>query len=454
MDKVLDCIASEEDTWDALGYFKESVKKLIRESDLKFAIDIYYPSSTGIVKNVRLLERGKSKREHTAYIIYLFSADGKRCYLSLNSKNVSGVLQVQDSKTQKMELQSNRKAKNNSTADFERNNLYCIKYEKGYIPTDNILSNDLIKVVDEYNRLISDDSENFNVDQTDVLNFKRYTKESFLNDVFMSAEKYENLKSLLLRKKNVILQGPPGVGKTFAAERLVFSLIGERDTSRVMTIQFHQSYGYEDFIMGYRPNENGFILKNGPFYEFCKEAESDGRKYFFIIDEINRGNLSKIFGELLMLIENDKRGKEVKLLYSDEPFAVPENVYMVGMMNTADRSLAMIDYALRRRFAFFEFEPAFMSEGFRHYQDLLANKKFDALIDTVMKLNQEISEDTSLGDGFRIGHSYFCSYDGINPNLLQALVEFEIMPLIQEYWFDDPAKVVRWKNKLMGIIHD
>ena len=129
-----------------------------------------------------------------------------------------------------------------------------------------------------------------------------------------------------------------------------------KDKSRIEMVQFHQNYTYEDFIMGYKPTENGgFAIKPGIFYQFCKKAADDkDRPYFFIIDEINRGNLSKIFGELLMLIESDYRDTSIKLAYRDEDFYVPSNLYIIGMMNTADRSLAMIDYALRRRFSFFE----------------------------------------------------------------------------------------------------
>jgi 5-methylcytosine-specific restriction protein B len=131
---------------------------------------------------------------------------------------------------------------------------------------------------------------------------------------------------LLRTKKNIILQGAPGVGKTYAAKRLAYSIMGVKDVERVMMVQFHQSYSYEDFIMGFRPSATGFELKKGAFYNFCKKAEIDSdNEYFFIIDEINRGNLSKIFGELFMLIENDKRGNALQLLYSDEKFAVPKN---------------------------------------------------------------------------------------------------------------------------------
>lgn len=281
-----------------------------------------------------------------------------------------------------------------------------------------------------------------------------YSAADFLSDVFMSPERYESLKALLRRKKNVILQGPPGVGKTFVAQRLAFSMMGAKDTSRLAMVQFHQSYSYEDFVMGYRPDGIGFRLVNGPFYEFCKRAEEDDREYFFIIDEINRGNLSKILGELLMLIESDKRGEanSIRLLYSDEQFYVPENVYVIGMMNTADRSLAMIDYALRRRFAFFDLEPAFLSEGFRAYQNRIRSRKFDALIETVEELNEEIRQDASLGAGFRIGHSYFCNVDTVDDGWLTGVVEFELLSLLSEYWFDEPSKLERWSLRLRGAL--
>lgn len=291
-------------------------------------------------------------------------------------------------------------------------------------------------------------------DDEPEIKYPDYSVQDFLREVYINEERYATLKGLLLRKKNIILQGAPGVGKTFAAQRLAFSVMGEKDTSRVKIVQFHQSYSYEDFVMGYRPDETGFRLAKGPFYEFCKEAETDDRPYFFIIDEINRGNLSKIFGELLMLIENDKRGEKnsIRLLYADEQFSVPPNIHIIGMMNTADRSLAMIDYALRRRFAFFDMEPAFSSEGFRTYQTTIQNPKLDALISTVETLNKAISEDTSLGSGFRIGHSYFCTSDIVDDAWLTDVVEFELLPLLNEYWFDDSSKVEKWSSLLRSAI--
>lgn len=282
-----------------------------------------------------------------------------------------------------------------------------------------------------------------------------YTKEDFLSQVYMTEERYTTLVALLKNKKNLILQGAPGVGKTFAAKRLAYSMMGEKDDSRIEFIQFHQNYSYEDFIMGYKPQDEGFKLTNGIFYQFCMNAANHPDKdYFFIIDEINRGNMSKIFGELLMLIEKDYRGTKATLAYSGTAFSVPKNLYIIGMMNTADRSLAMIDYALRRRFSFYEMEPGFNSEGFKAYQASLQNETFNALIEQIIDLNREINADDSLGTGFRIGHSYFCGQEECTEEWMKAVVYYDIIPMLQEYWFDDRQKVQRWENLLIGVFND
>lgn len=305
-------------------------------------------------------------------------------------------------------------------------------------------------------------------------NEKQYSEELFLNDVYLSKEQYGDLKNLLLNKKNIILQGAPGVGKTFAAKKLAYSIMGEKDRSKIEYVQFHQNFSYEDFVMGYRPNGKEFVLTKGVFYRFCKNAADDPdpkSKYFFIIDEINRGNLSKIFGELLMLIENDKRGKEwsVSLAYANDSaenagqdvsgssltpqrFFVPENVYIIGMMNTADRSLAMIDYALRRRFSFFEMKPAFDSDGFQKKKNSFNNTAFDNLIEKIREMNRQIEKE--LGSGFQIGHSYFCEKpeDISLEKWMEQIVKYDIIPLLEEYWFDEPEKTAEWKGKLLDVI--
>lgn len=284
---------------------------------------------------------------------------------------------------------------------------------------------------------------------------KTYLKKDFLKEVFMGSIEYDRLRAVLVRKKNVILQGAPGVGKTFAAKRLVYSVMGEKDESRIEFIQFHQNYSYEDFVMGYKPDGEGFTLTHGVFYQFCKKAADDSEKeYFFIIDEINRGNMSKIFGELLMLIEKDYRGSEAKLAYNGEYFTVPDNLYIIGMMNTADRSLAMIDYALRRRFSFFDIQPGFETQGFIEYQNSVENDLFNEVVKVVIELNKEIEADKSLGSGFCIGHSYFCNMKKCSNNDVICVVEYDILPLLREYWFDDEKSYKYWKDKLLGAIYD
>lgn len=281
---------------------------------------------------------------------------------------------------------------------------------------------------------------------------EKYSKSDFLKEVYATEARYDRLVAMLKKKKNIILQGAPGVGKTFAARRLAWSMMGQKDNSRVAFVQFHQSYSYEDFVMGYKPTGNGFELRKGLFYLFCeKAAQSPDKDFFFIIDEINRGNMSKIFGELLMMIEKDYRGEQVTLAYSGEPFSVPKNLYIIGMMNTADRSLAMIDYALRRRFSFFEMMPGFDSKGFTEYQNGLNNETFNELILRVQELNTAIMHDKSLGKGFCIGHSYFCGCEECTDEWMRDIVDYDIIPMLSEYWFDDSATLQRWENILRGV---
>jgi len=301
--------------------------------------------------------------------------------------------------------------------------------------------------------MIREDNPKRNADLT----VPDYTDEHFLSKVFMTKERFKVLKALLQYKKNVILQGAPGVGKTFTARRLAYAMMGKRDDTRIAMVQFHQNYSYEDFVMGYRPDGAGFRLTEGSFCRFCGIAANDpGNDYFFLIDEINRGNISKIFGELLMLIEKDYRNERITPAYGQRPFFVPDNLYLIGMMNTADRSLAMIDYALRRRFSFFEIEPGFHSEGFQKYQSDFGSETFDALIDQIKLLNREIADSRALGPGFRIGHSYFC---GRKPGectdeWMRSVVEFDILPTLSEYWFDEPETLQRWEKNLRGVFDD
>ena len=329
----------------------------------------------------------------------------------------------------------------------------------GNWPIDERLAMKTLTEITDYPELLSrietffEDSDDDVESEEPLVIFPEYSARQFLDEVYMPEERYDAIVGLLRTKKNIIMQGAPGVGKTYAAKRLAYSMMGVKDASRVMLIQFHQSYSYEDFIEGYRPSGAGFELVKGAFYSFCKKAADDEENaYFFIIDEINRGNLSKIFGELFMLIESDKRGpkNKLQLLYSRELFYVPRNVHIIGMMNTADRSLAMLDYALRRRFAFVELSPAFDSEGFRDYCAGLDNPRFEALVREVESLNRAITEDESLGEGFCIGHSYFCNMeaDSCTDAALASIVDYELIPMLKEYWFDEPSKVREWSDRL------
>lgn len=264
-----------------------------------------------------------------------------------------------------------------------------------------------------------------------------------------------DLIDLLHYKKNIILQGAPGVGKTYSAKRLAWAVMGEKDNSRITMTQFHQSYGYEDFVLGLRPTEDGtFHFEEGPFYNICKQAEKDPehRDFFLIIDEINRGNISKILGEAFSLIEASHRGDSITLKYRNEKFSVPDNLYIIGTMNTADRGLVVLDYALRRRFGFFTINPGYKSEAFRRVLAESKNPKVNRVAKKIIDLNKEISEDDMLGPGFMIGHSYFCLGGEISDQELSNIVNYEIMPLLEEYWYDNTKKISKWRDIFTSII--
>jgi 5-methylcytosine-specific restriction enzyme B len=283
--------------------------------------------------------------------------------------------------------------------------------------------------------------------------------------IFLTQKELTQILTRLHSKKAMILQGPPGVGKTFIAQKLAYALMKEVAKDRLEFVQFHQSYSYDDFVRGYRPqagNAGSFGLQNGVFYEFCQKAISDPeREYVFIIDEINRGNLSQIFGELLMLLEHDKRGPDfaVPLIYQkagEQRFYVPQNVYLIGLMNVADRSLAMVDYALRRRFAFETLRPQYESDMYRQWLSdrSLDTVLVDLIIERMTELNKEIREDPLLGENYQIGHSFFCpkgdNFAGLDREWYEGVVETEIVPLLKEYWFDNQIKAEEAERRLLA----
>lgn len=285
----------------------------------------------------------------------------------------------------------------------------------------------------------------------------KYFKDDFLNDAFISEEKYNKIVNRLNNKKNIILQGAPGVGKSYLAKKIAYSILGKIDENKVQMIQFHQSYSYEDFIMGYRPNKSGgFDIVKGAFYNFCKKAiDNQNENYYFIIDEINRGNLSKIFGELMLLIECDKRGKKFAMstVYSEAKFYIPENLFIIGLMNTADRSIALIDYALRRRFSFIDIEPAF-GEMFNKYTEKFKDTNLHKVLNIINEINSDIENDEALGKGFKIGHSYFCNLENASDEELCEIIECDILPLLEEYWIENMSKVESYSQRLNEAVNN
>jgi 5-methylcytosine-specific restriction protein B len=281
-----------------------------------------------------------------------------------------------------------------------------------------------------------------------------YSVDDILKDgCFLERDEIDRLLDRLRTKKNLILQGPPGTGKTWLAKRLAFALMGQKDESKVRAVQFHPNLSYEDFVRGWRPTGEGKLsLADGVFMEAIKAASKDpSSKFVVVIEEINRGNPAQIFGELLTLLEAGKRtpNEALELCYPDadgkrRPVHIPENLYVVGTMNIADRSLALVDLALRRRFAFVGLEPR-LGPVWRDWvvKESAVDPAMVADIEhRIAELNDQIAADARLGKQFRIGHSYVTPAHrleaGETKKWFQQVIETEIGPLLDEYWFDAP----------------
>lgn len=349
--------------------------------------------------------------------------------------------------------------------NYERGTVAYMRFDVDDLPDDATITAALKALLETYDLIAEKDvMEDTSKPQTpDELDDPApFTISEAMDGLFMPQEEFERILATWRLKKNLVLQGAPGVGKSFIARRLAYTLIEAKDSKRVEAVQFHQSYGYEDFVQGYRPDgSGGFVRCDGSFHRFCSEAISQPDKTFvFIIDEINRGNLSKIFGELMLLMEADKRSANwaVQLAYAREGeprFYIPENVFLIGMMNTADRSLSLVDYALRRRFAFVTMEPQFSSQGFKAHLDEagVPEALIGKIVDRMSQLNDAIGADHhNLGDGYRIGHSFFVPTSKVDDSeaWYRLTIETEIRPLLEEYWFDEREKANQWVERLLA----
>lgn len=293
-----------------------------------------------------------------------------------------------------------------------------------------------------------------------------YTHENILAEgAFLESREIQKLLHRWSEKKNLILQGPPGTGKTWLARKLAYALIGKENDENITTQQFHPSTSYEDFVMGYRPTHDGRLaLQYGAFMKAAQRAQEDtGQKHIFIIEEINRGNPAQIFGEMLTLLEADKRNPDnaLRLIYSqddDDPFHLPENFYVIGTMNQADRSLAGLDIALRRRFSFATLAPELGS----NWLEFAAKRghaapELRSIANRITQVNDLIRDDPTLGAPFCIGHSFVTPRTKITEPAVdktqrwfQEIIDTDLEPLLEEYWFDQPEKL----TTALGILHE
>ncbi|KQZ87365.1 hypothetical protein ASD64_20020 [Mesorhizobium sp. Root157] len=468
----------------AIKQWLENLPPVAERETLKVKVSVGQGGWTKTPWIAILDDRLTTSTQRGIYIVFLISEDLSVTYLTLN-QGMTDLVSTMGQRGAAEEMVRVAEATRPAIAEFLSdafilNNDIDLKsdtsaarnYEIGtiaYLPLagDDLPENEhvieyLTSLINAYKQIVDAHTMSDKTIEKSVPNFDEapaFGLEDALQDLFLEREEVEELLLLWQTKKNVILQGPPGVGKSFASQRLAYALIGAADPRRVGYIQFHQSYSYEDFVQGYRPSEEGFSLREGKFVAFCNRALAEPKKRFvFIIDEINRGNLSRILGELMLLIEPDKRGSKwaMPLAYSDTEFHVPDNVHLLGLMNTADRSLAVVDYALRRRFAFVELTARIHTRKFEEV--LISNGVSGSIVKVIQNrvgaLNATIVSDiANLGPGFEIGHSFFCAAPVAGESgedWYKRIVKTEILPLLREYWFDAPSNVENWTQRLLG----
>ncbi|OFL76656.1 hypothetical protein HMPREF2748_06465 [Corynebacterium sp. HMSC077B05] len=281
-----------------------------------------------------------------------------------------------------------------------------------------------------------------------------YSIQDILNaGCFLDRKQLETILRRWREKKNLILQGPPGTGKTWLGRKLAYAMLEDSSDETITAVQFHPSTSYEDFIEGFRPASDGHLrLQPGPFLKAVRAAsEDEGRKHFIIIEEINRGNPAQIFGEMLTLLEADKRNVESALttIYSpdSEPIFLPENLYVIGTMNQADRSLAMVDMALRRRFAFVDLQPQFNERWLDYCSTHCGYDRgtLETIGTKLDALNTRIAADINLGRDYGVGHSFVTPRKSSKPltseethKWFDAIIDTDLAPLLREYWYDQP----------------
>jgi hypothetical protein len=396
------------------------------------------------------------------YIVFLFSADGSAVHMSLNL-GVTKIKRTDIKRHKKLalenlqskglgepslaagELEIDLAAKSNNLASlYELGNLVAFTYEDGRIPTDSEIREDLaflmarlqeIQAIGETVESIPNDS-----DELEMLRSRIHWSSAKIGAV---------IESLFDGTPQVIFTGPPGTGKTFVAQEIARYILADGHStpveidSRIRIVQFHPSYGYEEFVEGLRPVSNSagqieFRTVPGALVEIVEAIEEDGQPRVLIIDEMNRANLPRVFGELMFLLEY--RNKNVALLLR-ESFSLPENLYIIGTMNTADRNIKNLDIALRRRFDFFSLAPD--TDILRaHYSLGNTNELGESLMEGLEKLNREIVADT--GEfGYAVGHSYLM-FGHMDKKVLLSVWERQLQPLLSDYFLDRPEVLDRY----------